>query len=122
MEFKLHRCAHCGNLVYKVQDSGTPLVCCNEPIEELVPGATDGAKEKHVPVVEKQGDAVTVSVGSVPHPMEEKHYIPLIVATNEDTVVIKHNHPGQAPVLTTTLEGDVTAYEWCNLHGFWMGK
>lgn len=122
MDFKLFHCSHCGNIVYKAHDSGAVITCCNSPMEALQAGVTDAAQEKHVPVVEKQGDAVTVTVGSVIHPMEEKHYIPLIIATNEDTVVIKKPNPGDAPVLKTSLEGDVTAYEWCNLHGLWMGK
>ena len=82
MEMKLYRCAHCGNIVFKVVDKGVPVVCCGEPMQELVPNTTDGALEKHVPVVEKtahgSGYSVTVKVGSVTHPMLPEHYINLI--------------------------------------------
>ena len=79
MEIKLYHCAHCGNIVFKVVDKGVPVVCCGEPMQELVPNTTDGALEKHVPVVEKtahgSGYSVTVKVGSVTHPMLPEHYI-----------------------------------------------
>lgn len=122
MELKLYRCEHCGNIIYKVHDSKVPVVCCGEKMVEMKAGVTDGAKEKHVPVVEKDGDKITVTVGAVIHPMVEEHYIPVIAAVNENTVVFKHTKPGEDPVLKTTLEGKVTAYEWCNLHGLWKGE
>lgn len=122
MEFKLYRCSHCGNIVYKVYDSKVPVICCGEPMGEMKAGTTDGAREKHVPVVTREGNEVTVQVGSVLHPMLEEHYIPIIAAVNEDMVVFKLPKPGQDPILKTTLEGNVTAYEWCNLHGFWKGE
>ncbi len=122
MEFKLYRCKHCGNIAWKIVDQGVPLVCCGEKMEELVPNTTDGALEKHVPVVTREGDQVTVAVGSVPHPMMEEHYIQLIAAVSGDTVTVRTPAPGQEPVLTLQADGEVTAYEWCNLHGYWTGK
>lgn len=122
MDFKLYRCSHCGNIIYKVYDTKVPVVCCGEKMEEMKAGTTDGAREKHVPVVTREGNEVTVQVGSVLHPMVEEHYIPIIAAVAEDTVVFKLPKPGQDPILKTTLEGKVTAYEWCNLHGFWKGE
>lgn len=124
MEFKLYRCAHCGNIIYKVVDKGVPVICCGEAMQEVVPNTTDGALEKHVPVVEKtahgHGYAVTVKVGSAPHPMLEEHYIPIIAAVSDDTLVLKFPKPGDEPVLKTfSRSGEVTAYELCNLHGFW---
>ena len=77
---------HCGNIVWKVVDKGVPLMCCGQKMEELVPGTTDGALEKHVPVVERNGENVTIKVGSVAHPMLEEHYIQLIAAVTEDGV------------------------------------
>ena len=89
MELKLYRCAHCGNIVYKVVDKGVPVFCCGEKMEELVPNTTDGALEKHVPVVEKtahgSGYSVSVKVGSVEHPMLPEHFIQLIAAASGDT-------------------------------------
>ena len=119
MEFKLYRCEHCGNIAYKVVDTGVPLVCCGEEMSEMKANTGAGAPEKHVPVLQKNGKDVTVTVASVQHPMEEKHYIPIIAAVNEDTAVIRTPKPGDEPVLHTVLDGKVTAYEWCNLHGFY---
>lgn len=127
MEMKLYHCAHCGNIVFKVVDKGVPVVCCGEPMQELVPNTTDGALEKHVPVVEKtahgSGYSVTVKVGSVTHPMLPEHYINLIAAVSGDTVTFRFPKPGDEPELKTfTREEKVEAYEYCNLHGFWKGE
>ncbi|MEG2000633.1 MAG: desulfoferrodoxin family protein [Evtepia sp.] len=122
MEFKLYKCSHCGNIAYKIIDSGATLTCCGEEMAEMKANVTDGAKEKHVPVLTQNGVDVTVAVGSVPHPMMENHYIPMIAAVNDNTVVIKLPKPGEEAVMKTQLEGKVTAYEWCNLHGLWMGE
>ena len=121
MELKLYQCEHCGNIIYKAYDSGVSVVCCGEKMGEMAVSG-QGAKEKHVPVVEKDGDNVTVSVSSVIHPMVEEHFIGIIAATNEDTVVFKHPKMDSEPILKTILEGDVKAYEWCNLHGYWMSE
>lgn len=122
MEFKLYRCAHCGNVAFKAVDSGVPLVCCGEKMGELIPGTTDGALEKHVPVVKRDGDKVSIQVGSVVHPMLPEHYIQIIAAVGEDTVTIRLPKAGDKPVLNTVMDGKVTAYELCNLHGFWKGE
>lgn len=124
MEFNLYRCAHCGNIVYKVVDRGVPVFCCGEKMEELVPNTTDGAVEKHVPVVERtahgNGYSVHVAVGSVEHPMVPEHFIELIAAVAGDTVTLRLPAPGSRPELSVFCQdGDVTAYEYCNLHGFW---
>lgn len=75
MDMKFYKCSHCGNIVAYVQDNGPKVVCCGEEMKEMVANTTDAATEKHVPVVTVDGNQVTVSVGSVTHPMEEKHYI-----------------------------------------------
>ncbi|MEG0321474.1 MAG: desulfoferrodoxin family protein [Oscillospiraceae bacterium] len=122
MEFKLYRCAHCGNIVFKIVDSGVPVICCGEPMGELTPNITDGAVEKHVPDVKREGDDVTIQIGSTIHPMIDTHYIQMIAAVAGDTVTIRKPKPGDAPLLKVTTTEDVTAYEYCNLHGFWTGK
>lgn len=124
MEFMLYRCAHCGNIVFKVVDKGVPVFCCGEKMEALVPNTTDGALEKHVPVVERSahgnGYSVSVKVGSVEHPMLPEHYIELIAAVTGDTVTMRFPKPGDKPELKTfSAGGDVEAFEYCNLHGFW---
>ena len=75
MEMKFYICKHCGNIVAKVKDSGVPIVCCGEPMSELVPGVSDGAAEKHVPVYKIEGGKVTVSIGAAAHPMVDDHFI-----------------------------------------------
>ncbi len=127
MEFKLYRCAHCGNVIFKVVDKGVPVICCGEPMSEMKPNTTDGALEKHVPAVERKphgsGNMVTVKVGEVAHPMLPEHYITLIAAVDEDTVTLHFPKPGDEPVLKTFTRADkVEAYEICNLHGYWKGE
>lgn len=120
MEFYI--CKHCGNIVTKVKDSGVPLVCCGEEMVQLKAGTTDGAKEKHVPVYEVNGNSVTVSVGSVEHPMLTEHYIEFICLVTKNGVQVKHLNPGEKPVATFALvDGDevVEVYEYCNLHSLW---
>lgn len=122
MEFKLYRCAHCGNIAWKLVDKGVPLFCCGEKMQELVPGVSDGAAEKHVPVLVREGDQLTVRVGETPHPMEPEHSIQIIAAVSGDTAVVRLPKPGDEPILRLTAPGDVTAYAYCDLHDYWMGK
>lgn len=122
MELKLYRCSHCGNVAFKLVDKGVPLVCCGDAMDELIPGTTDGAREKHVPAISRDGKEVTVQVGSVIHPMLEEHYIQIIAAAAGDTVTFRLPKPGDAPVLKVDSEAPVTAYELCNLHGFWKSN
>lgn len=122
MEPKFYVCKKCGNIIAMVKASGVPVVCCGEPMAELVPGTTDGALEKHVPVVVREGDRVTVTVGSVEHPMLEAHHIEWILLQTRQGNQRKLLRPGEAPRATFALtEGDdvVAAYEYCNLHGLW---
>lgn len=119
---KLFRCSHCGNIVEKIEDSGVPVVCCGEPMVELVPNTTDAATEKHVPVVEVEGDIVKVTVGSVEHPMTEEHHISFIMLETSEGVYRKPLDPTGKPHAEFALkagEKALTAYEYCNLHGFW---
>ena len=123
MEFKLYRCAHCGNVIFKVVDKGVPVMCCGQKMTEIVPGTTDAAVEKHVPVVKAEGSQVTVTVGAVEHPMLPEHYISMIAAVDGDTVTMKFPKPGEKPELKTFCRSEkVEAYEICNLHGFWKGE
>ena len=75
MEQKFYKCAHCGKIIAVVKETGVPVMCCGQKMDELVPNTTDAAQEKHVPVVEVSGNIVTVTVGSVLHPMQPEHYI-----------------------------------------------
>lgn len=100
MDMKFYKCSHCGNIVAYVQDNGPKVVCCGEEMKEMVANTTDAATEKHVPVVTVDGNQVTVSVGSVTHPMEEKHYIQWISLQTEQGNQRKALKPGQEPTVT----------------------
>jgi superoxide reductase len=117
---EVYKCEICGNLVEILHGEGAPLTCCNQEMELLKENTVDAAKEKHVPVVEKIDDGYKVSVGSVIHPMEEKHYIEFIELI-VDGKVYRHNlEPGKKPEVFFCVDAEkVTAREYCNLHGLW---
>ncbi len=119
-EIVFYRCPHCGNVAWKLFDAGVPLVCCGQPMDALVPNTADAAQEKHVPVVTAGSGQVTVAVGEVPHPMEDKHFIGFIALEDGQQVTVKFLNPGEPAVLTCAGQAPVTAYAWCNLHGLWM--
>ncbi|MBD3384114.1 desulfoferrodoxin [candidate division KSB1 bacterium] len=114
------KCQVCGNMVEMVHVGGGTLVCCGQPMTLLNENTEDAATEKHVPVIEQDGDKVTVSVGSVLHPMEEKHFIQWIEVITTDKVYRRHLKPEDKPVVQFIIEGEVVkAREYCNLHGLW---
>ena len=120
---KFYRCEHCGNIITKVNDAGVDVICCGEKMKELVPGATDGTHEKHVPLVTLSGNAIKVQVGEVMHPMMEEHYIQFIALETEHGLQIKYLTPQDKPEAEFVItEGDepVAVYEYCNLHGLWV--
>ena len=117
-----YRCEHCGNIVAYIHDSGVRCQCCGEEMKPLVPNTSDGAGEKHVPVIEQNGRTVTVTVGSVEHPMLDAHYIEWIMLETKEGRQRKALKPGEKPVATfalTDADAVVAAYEYCNLHGLW---
>ena len=119
---KFYVCPVCGNMVTFVENTGIPVMCCGQDMEEMVPGTTDAAVEKHVPVVEIEGNKVTVKVGEVEHPMTEAHLIKFIAIETKQGSQIKYLTAEDKPVAEFVLsEGDefVAAYEYCNLHGLW---
>jgi len=122
MEVKFYVCKHCGNIIVHVKNSGVKVVCCGEKMQELVPGTVDAAKEKHIPEVVVDGQKVTVTVGSVEHPMLDVHYIEWVLLVTKAGIQKKTLKPGEKPVAEFLIaEGDevVAAYEYCNLHGLW---
>ena len=125
MALKFYKCKKCGKVAAMLKTSPCPTVCCGEDMVELQANTTDAAAEKHVPVVQKNGTLVEVSVGSVAHPMEEKHYIEWIALEAKDGCQLHFLAPGGAPKAAFALtEGDepVRAYAYCNLHGLWANK
>lgn len=122
MEQKFYVCKHCGNIYAAVKESGVKVKCCGEDMTLIVPGTVDASKEKHIPVYKKEGNKVTVTVGSVIHPMEEAHYIEWISIQTKQGNQRKVLNPGQEPVACFCLcEGDEVeaVYAYCNLHGLW---
>lgn len=119
-EAKLFYCKHCKQIVEKVVPTRVDVICCGEPMTELVAGTVDAAAEKHVPAVTRDGNKIKVVVGSVEHPMEEKHYIQFIMVKQGDRTYRVDLKPGEAPAAEFMIEdGPATVYEFCNLHGLW---
>lgn len=117
-EQNFYLCKHCGNLVAMLNDSGIRMFCCGEKMTRLEPGMTDGAHEKHIPVVSIKGDTVHVEVGSILHPMTEAHYIEWIYLHTTKGGQFKHLQPGEQPIASFELQDEelLTVYEYCNLH------
>lgn len=116
----IYKCGICGNIVATVHAGGGELVCCGKPMDLMKENTVDAAKEKHVPVVEKTADGWKVKVGSVAHPMEEKHFIEWIELVADGKSYRAFLKPGQAPEAEFCVKADkVTAREYCNLHGLW---
>lgn len=117
---EVYKCEACGNIVEVLVGGAGELVCCGAPMKLMTENTTDAAKEKHVPVIEMVDGGVKVKVGSVAHPMEEKHYIQWIEIIADGKVYRKFLSPGDAPEAFFKIDAkQVTAREYCNLHGFW---
>jgi superoxide reductase len=122
---KILKCSICGKVVEVVSDTDAKSVCCGKEMQELIPGTSDGAVEKHVPIVEISESAVTVTVGEVEHPMLDAHYIEWIAVVTKEGTQRKYLKPGDTPKaefrLTETDQFE-SAYAYCNLHGLWKSK
>jgi superoxide reductase len=121
--YEVYKCEACGNIVEVLHGGEGELVCCGQPMKLMAEGTTDAAKEKHVPVIEKTANGYKVAVGSVAHPMEEKHYIEWIELIADGVSYKKFLNPGDAPEAEFCVQADkVTAREYCNLHGHWKAE
>jgi len=121
-KLEIYKCDVCGNIVEVLHGSQGELVCCGQPMVKLVENTVDAAKEKHVPVVEKVDAGVKVKVGEVAHPMEEKHFIEWVEVIADGKVYRQFLNPGDTPEATFNVEAEqITAREYCNLHGLWKG-
>ena len=117
---EVYKCDLCGNIVEVMHGGAGELVCCGQPMKLFVENTVDAAKEKHVPAIEKTADGFKVKVGSVAHPMEEKHYIEWIEVVAGGKTYCQFLKPGEAPEATFCIDADrVIAREYCNLHGLW---
>lgn len=119
---QVYKCSECGNIVEVLHAGDGELVCCGKPMQLLKEGSTDGAQEKHVPVIEKKDNGYHVKVGSAAHPMEEKHYIEWIeLITDDGRVYRQFLKPGEKPeaMFANVSANGIVAREFCNLHGLW---
>jgi superoxide reductase len=120
---EIYKCNVCGNIVEVVHASAGELVCCGQPMALLAEKVQDVGNEKHVPVIEKTANGVRVKVGSIPHPMEEKHYIEWIELLADETVYRKFLKPAEKPEAEFCVTArKLSAREYCNIHGLWKSK
>lgn len=124
MELKFYKCSVCGQIISVINNTGMPVICCGLPMEEIIPGSVDASGEKHVPICVVDKDKVVVTVGSVLHPMEEKHYIEWIAIQTKNGQQYKTLKPGDMPKACFTICEDdkvEAVYAYCNLHSLWKG-
>ena len=122
MKQKFLKCDHCGNIIAIVKESGVPVMCCGQKMEQIIPGTVEASKEKHIPVYEVKGNVVEVTVGSVEHPMVDVHFIEWISIQTKFGNQRKVLKPNEEPKATFALvDGDEVeaVYAYCNLHGLW---
>jgi superoxide reductase len=115
-------CDICGNVVEILHGGAGKLVCCGQPMNLMEEKTEDKGKEKHVPVIEKVDGGIKVKVGSVPHPMEDKHYIEWVEILTDDGLMRRFLKPGEAPEAVFEIGEPTGAREYCTIHGLWSGK
>lgn len=117
---EIYKCELCGNIVEVVHAGEGDLSCCGQDMKLLTENTVDATKEKHVPVIEVGNGSVKVTIGSIAHPMEEKHYIEWIELVADGKAYRQFLNPGDAPTATFNVTAKkLTARELCNLHGLW---
>jgi len=122
-QLEVYKCELCGNMVEVLHGGDGELVCCGKPMKLMAENTVDAAKEKHVPVIEDQGNGYLVKVGEVAHPMEAKHYIEWIELIVDNKAYRQFLKPGDKPEAFFEVTGaHITAREYCNLHGHWSHK
>ena len=118
---KFYVCEHCGNLIGMINDAGVPMMCCGQKMTKLEAGVVEASHEKHIPVVQVDGNTVHVTIGSVEHPMAEEHSILWVYLQTDRGGQRKCLEVGKAPTVTFALadEKPLAVYAYCNLHGLW---
>lgn len=118
---QIYKCNVCGNITEVLHTGVGELVCCGQPMELLTVKTRDEGNEKHVPVVEKTANGYKVKVGSVPHPMEESHYIEWIELLADGKTYRRFLTPGNPAEADFCVQAEsVQAREYCNVHGLWQ--
>jgi len=121
-KLEIYKCMRCGNIVEILHGGDGELVCCGEPMKKLIAKTADEGKEKHVPVIKKTNDGYLVTVGSIAHPMEDKHYIEWIELLADGIAYRKFLNSGDEPQAKFLIQADsVSTREHCNVHGLWKG-
>ena len=123
MKRKFLLCRRCGNLIEMINDSGVTPICCGIDMDVLTANTTEAATEKHIPVIEINGNIAKVTVGEILHPMEEAHYIEWIHLETNKGIKRVNLKPGDEPIASFALAEEETvtsAYAYCNLHGLWL--
>lgn len=117
---EIYKCMVCGNIVEMLHEGAGQLVCCGQPMKNFKENTVDAAKEKHIPVITRTVDGFKVAVGSVAHPMEDKHYIEWIELIADGKAYRQFLKPGDSPEAVFCVKAtSITAREYCNLHGLW---
>lgn len=117
---QIYKCAVCGNMVEMTHEGTGQLVCCGQPMNLQEEKTSDEGAEKHVPVIEKTENGIKVKIGSIPHPMEENHYIEWIEIIVDEKIYRKFLRPSDAPETEFCVTADeIIARAYCNVHGLW---
>lgn len=121
---KFFKCAKSEKIVEVIHEDQGQLICCGEPMQELVPNTTEAATEKHIPVVEQNGDTLTVRAGSTLHPMSPEHYIHWVAISTDKHTMRQNFTPDDQPEAVFHLNGETltAVYAYCNLHGLWRAE
>ncbi len=122
-KLQVYKCSVCGNVVEVIHTGAGTLVCCGKPMDLLTENTTDAAREKHVPVIEKVDGRIKVKIGSIAHPMEEKHYIEWIELIADGKAYRQFLNPGDVPEAVFQIQSEqIAARAFCNLHGLWKAE
>lgn len=65
-----------------------------------------------------------MKIGAVPHPMEAAHYIEWVELMADGKHYMKHLKPGDKPEAEFCVKDakQMSAREYCNIHGLWKTK
>lgn len=117
---EIYKCEVCGNMVEVIHQSGGTLVCCGKPMTKVIENTVDASREKHIPVVEKLQDGISVKVGEAEHPMDDGHYIEWIEVHTKNKVYRKYLKSGEKPQAVFKIDEEIIAVkEYCGIHGLW---
>ena len=120
---EIYKCGKCQKTVMIVSEGDGTLVCCGQEMEKLVEKNKEPGFEKHAPVVEEKDGGIIVKIGSIPHPMEEAHYIKWIEVITPKNLKTEALQPGEKPeAFFKGSDTHVKVRAYCNVHGLWTTK